>query len=1284
MNDKIMSKATFSEICKIMKGDKTDVWECISGLFGISLLFFPGLICKETAVLTNISNGVALLSAQKEIESAIRNIPKTFKNKQYADFSTKYEHAQIAHILIVFAAYFDSIKMYLPNEEKKIELSPKEKFFLADEAINKYIKFLEEGEKHKPEAKAKEVLEYDLSLPDPIVNLDRYSKRLKDFYVLLNQEFMVFFEKLSFWEMHKEVERDSLLAVLRKLPDKAVENYQKQYYELAVNFNDFFVWTNIQEHEKIQKSIDVGFSAIAEQIQTYYEKTKDLKAIETLNKYERKYQAYIKKPIIDTSEMDYDSSGEVVFPNKDIIFVPQRFKALIYKNNMQLEQEVWKEYEERDNIGKFISDILRHSKVGELPLLILGLPGAGKSLLCNMLAAKILFHEYHVIIIKLRDTIADETINQQINQQMKRDFSNSCTWDDIAESGINKPVLLIFDGYDELLQASGRTYSDYIKKIAEFQKDQKSIYNIFVKCIVTSRTTLIDKALIMDNTPVIRLSDFDAERIDVWSKIWNENNKIFFQKNQLDYFEIDKRSKVYELAKQPLLLMMLALYDSNGNTLKKQRNMNSTQLYYSLIREFISREKRKSEKFRSKQESEQQKIIDEEVRKISIAAIGMYNRRALYIRSIEFQSDIEFIEEKYENGTRDTELKESDIRIGSFLFIHKSKSTGIIEKEQIKDAAYEFLHNTFGEFLTAYFIVSEIFKILNLIRLLLTQDMKYPWNLSDHRAWCLCLSYAPLFSRPVVVEMIHEWSSSYLESKGMTNEEVEKSMDFLINMEIHRTINGDDLFALKEIVEKKGNPFKQEEMLKHLAIYSLNIVILRTIVCTSEHSFKFENDGIWNKLVCLWKFAFSNDELSDYANIFLAVPKEDTCLIRYNSANRNINNQQNGVDKLFKSYLALGDELTYSIMGALIGNGEKDKIIDAMSRSKLDIKARYIWNYILKILNQGNISQYEIVSILEKYSVYCQREGDEEYIFAYYLLVNFLLKKKIIRYDDDGVKRFLLNEILFGYNDYGYMERRFDRRGYLAYLTMELSLDILDYIMLRNDEIERIFMEFPDRRFRDRFMYEYNLEFTLRFYNIIVRKLVYRGDSETVAHILRRGYFEENIEKILWNCKKNDNIQRIFGEIIELSYNFMLLGEIKVCERLIAECLEILCHQGLEREVRISMKQKNMFIKSLYEICQNESMVLMHYRRTIRIILYNVTVRKVFQESEETAIKLCKLEMMGEILNRNRVREDLMWIANAKGIRISEEFCKEIYAIADSFRWDELKLSLRDKRHTYK
>lgn len=184
--------------------------------------------------------------------------------------------------------------------------------------------------------------------------------------------------------------------------------------------------------------------------------------------------------------------------------------------------------DERDDIGKFVSDILRHSVTGSLPLLILGNPGAGKSLLCNMLAAQILHHEYHVIIIKLRDTVAEQTIPQQINQQIERDFSNGCLWSDIAESGLDKPILIIFDGYDELLQASGRSYSDYLQRIAEFQKQQKDIYGIFVKCIVTSRITLIDKALISNNSPVIMLSDFDEKRINQWCKIWNEKMKITF------------------------------------------------------------------------------------------------------------------------------------------------------------------------------------------------------------------------------------------------------------------------------------------------------------------------------------------------------------------------------------------------------------------------------------------------------------------------------------------------------------------------------------------------------------------------------------------------------------------------------------------------------------------------------------------------------------------------------------------------------------------------------------
>lgn len=1271
MNDKIMNKATFTEICKIMKDDKKDAWECINELFGISLLFLPGLICKETAILTNISNGVGLLSAKKDIEKAIKTISKTFNQKNYSDFSTKYEHAQIAHILIVFAAYFDSIKMYLPNEEKEIELTSKEKYLLTNVAIDKYLKSLEEKAKSKPEAKVKEILEYDLSLPNPIESLDRYSKGLKKFYELLNQEFICFFEQLSFWETLKEEKKDAFLAVIRELPDKAKENYQKQYYELAINFNDFFVWSNIQEHENIQQSIDIGFSDISKQIETYYEKIKDIKAIETLNKYAKKYQSYIEEPIIDTSEMDYDTSGDVVFPAKKDIFIPQKFKALIYKGNLQLENDVWNEYEERENIGKFISDALRHSKVGELPLLILGLPGAGKSLLCSMLAAKLLINEYHVIIIKLRDTIADETISQQISQQMKRDFSNACSWDDIAESGINKPVLLIFDGYDELLQASGRTYSDYIKKIAEFQKEQKGIYNIFVKCIVTSRTTLIDKAFIMDNTPVIRLSDFDEKRINAWSIIWNDYNKNFFQKNQLDFFEVDQGSKIFELAKQPLLLLMLALYDSNGNALKKQKNLNSTQLYYSLIREFISREKKKDHKFRSKQESEQQKIINEEVRKISIAALGMYNRKALYIRSIELQSDIDFIEQRVEDESelRDAELKESDKRIGSFLFIHKSKSTGLVEKERIKDTAYEFLHNTFAEFLTAYFIDCEISKILKWIQVLLNQNMKNKWNLSDHRAWCLCLAYAPLFSRPVVVEMIHEWSDSYLESQGMTKEEIEETMEFLINSEIQRVISGENLFPLKEVIEKKGNPYKQEEILKHLAVYSLNIVILRTIVCASQYTFKFDSE-VWNKLVCLWKFAFSNDELSDYANIFIATPKKDVCEIKYDSVSVITSNQQSEVNKLFKSRMAIGDDLTYSIIGALIGNGTKDKIIDGLNHNQLSIKARYMWNFILRDLGEIIYSPYEIIYVLEDYRKYCYKERDVEYIFAYYLLVNFLLKKKFLNYNDKKVKRFLLEDVviekaLLGRNYLEYVGLRPSFNFY--YFILEISLDILDYITLEDDEIERLLREYPNMRFHDRFFYDHNIEFVVRFYSIIIRKLVNRKrNDEFVDCLIKESYLEDNLRRALRSQDIMNNGQEVVGEIIELTYNLMLLEQYSVFEHFLIIFLDYLCHQKYNKQVKTSVKQKIKFIKCIYIIWQNNPSFCYRYNMAINSILKGTTIREILPISEDAVIKLCYLAEKEGILSGEQLRKDIIWIINTKGNQISETFRKEIYSLANS------------------
>lgn len=1072
MERKFMAKASFSEMCKIIEGKENNIKECVKGIFGIGMLFFPGIMCKEVDLFTNIANGVSLLDAKSAIEESIKKIENVFRNKEDADFYTKYDNVQIIQVLIVFSAYFDSIKLYLPDESGIIRLSAEEKYVLTEESIKEYLDNLVE----KSKKKKRQILDYDLSIPNSIESFEYYLEKLRNYYNILNEEFIKFYEKLLLWEKMEEHKKDRFKTIVRELPGIAVENYKKQYYQLAVIYPEFFVWTNIQQHESISRNIDVGFQEISHLLSKYYRTNKDYKAIKTLEQYENRYKYYIEKKIVDVNDMDYSSTDDIVFPLKKEIFVPQSYKALIYKKGVDLEN-VWERYKEREDIGKFISDTLRHPVIGELPMLILGLPGAGKTLLCNMLAAQILLQEYHVIIVRLRDAIADDTIIQQINQQIESDLSNKCTWSDIVDSEPKKPILIIFDGYDELLQASGRTHADYINKITEFQKEQKAINGILVKCIITSRIILISKALIPENSSVIKLNDFDDKRVQLWIDIWNTKNKDYFEKNKLERFEIDKESKVYELSKQPLLLLMLALYDVNDNILKKQKELNKTQLYDNLIREFVSREKRKDNLFRSKQPSEQQTIINNEVRKIAIAALGMYNRKALYIRLSELQTDMEFIEgrERVEHELANAELKESEKVLGGFFFIHKSEARNESKKEKITDTAYEFLHNTFGEFLTAHYIVNEIRNLLKELKVLRDNNMLNHRYSKINKSLCICLAYAPLFSRPVVIKMIHEWSYTYLYDKKMGLTEIDQLMEILINTEIKRVISGESALYLKEIIEEKGNPFRTKGILEHLAIYSLNLVILRTVIGQKEYKFKFENfigekeaeinkndykEKTWNKLMYIWKSAFPEKELQEYADIFSVTIENEGCLISYKEVEDKLKGKMSRVMSLLNIEQSLGNDTYYMIISALLGNINYEKIIGGICKNNLQIKARYTWNYILMQLMYSNSFGYEIEECIEelnKFRKYCLEEEDLEYIFVYYLLLNFMLKEKIIDSRNEIVSCFVMDSFTEGIcvHQIDYFEK-FVVDGFLKTIYT-LVLNLFDYIVLNKNNMEKLY-----------------------------------------------------------------------------------------------------------------------------------------------------------------------------------------------------------------------------------
>ena len=134
----------------------------------------------------------------------------------------------------------------------------------------------------------------------------------------------------------------------------------------------------------MEAGIDVGFKAVSRELKRLASMLSypEDKAAEVLSRYQTKYTEYIKGPVIE-----YNVSGpvqDIVFPEKGNIFIPQAFQSVSFHQGMRVESEAaWKDAYAGEDIGRYISSILRHPRCGALPLLILGLPGAGKESLSH-------------------------------------------------------------------------------------------------------------------------------------------------------------------------------------------------------------------------------------------------------------------------------------------------------------------------------------------------------------------------------------------------------------------------------------------------------------------------------------------------------------------------------------------------------------------------------------------------------------------------------------------------------------------------------------------------------------------------------------------------------------------------------------------------------------------------------------------------------------------------------------------------------------------------------------
>lgn len=541
------------------------------------------------------------------------------------------------------------------------------------------------------------------------------------------------------------------------------------------------------------------------------------RTIENINAHQNQIKSELNRPLSDNTDVE-----QIIYPlNKDI-YISQSFEAITYKKKEHRKgfltaDSLGEKAEKGENIGNYLLKTLVDPNYATKPIILLGNPGAGKSMLSKMFAGLLCeTNDFIPFLIKLRSVASSSaSISEHINKGLQNSIENTSdvNWLEWAKEFRNRIPVIIMDGFDELMQTSNRELNGYVDAIREFQ--EKALNSgVCVRIILTSRITVMQDVSIPEYTKIIKLDSFDVKRRDLWIRKWNNA-----QKKPKYKFAIPKNEKIELLAKEPLLMFMLAVYDFENSELQNMandKNFNQSRLYDSLLERFIKRQLEKNSVFKDAASSQKEK--EEELFRLRLGMIALM----MFMNDTTSRDTQKLLEEMTAFGIQKSSIQAENI-LGGFFFIHENKSTTESDAEKFN---YEFLHKTFGEFLTADFMLRVAKKQMDRM---FTTD---PEIISQKETFNFCFGYNWLHKHNNIENFLFEHAKQILKPDSHESK-------FILNL-----IKTD----LKDLFDKGHQAFpvttirllEKQTVVEHLGIYSQNIVFLLLAIANDKHPINFE------------------------------------------------------------------------------------------------------------------------------------------------------------------------------------------------------------------------------------------------------------------------------------------------------------------------------------------------------------------------------------------------------------------------------------------------------------
>ncbi|MFI7640069.1 NACHT domain-containing protein [Nonomuraea sp. NPDC049400] len=748
--------------------------------------------------LADMRNSVVLYG-----KDVVRRMPEL---KSGVDRFTRTQRLAAAHAVIVVSAYFEALgEAKLPFTLDKLDRGDKISHGVpTPERFARLVASL--------------LLER-LPTPEPHVPYAETRLAVERAYLRMSEAMAGYVGGLAVWD---ELPVDDQLLLPRMLaegpPAHALRIYDEDYRSLALDSHEFGVRSLVTEQPPPATALSRVAWLLAELAPP---RVGDRPMIHLA----RMAANLLDRPLLPAGKLPEDVSLPLLGEG----YLSPRFRvAELTREAAPALLSWWDDRRLLTDTEAFLVGHLTSLRATQAPLLVLGEPGSGKTKLTEVLAARLARSEFLPIRVELGspDTnwAARAGVTEQIEQALATVLGEEVAYADLVAAADGAMPVILLDGFDELVQGGVNRY-DYLEQVQEFQ-DREAEQGRPVAVIVTSRTVVADRIRLPEGLLGLQLQPFDDDQVRQWLKIWDQANRARLARRDLKPLPAEAALVHGEMARQPLLLLLLALYDAGGNALQHDHGpLGRARLYEVLLRDYTERETGGVRRV----------AIDQELVLLGAVALSMLARGRQVITDEALERDLPALcqggeDEPDEEGRIDWARKATE----RFFFVRRNGPRN----------GYAFLHATFAEFLVAWLAMYALRDLDRRRRLAGDEPLALVQAVDDDLLYAVT-SHSCLAERGATV--------------GFTMELLDE-VPSAVRARCVELLAGLLRRSLHERPRRHFTGFRpvRHTLTRRLAAYSANLTLL--IVCASEEPVRVSSilsgpDHLeqWSSLSHLWK-----------------------------------------------------------------------------------------------------------------------------------------------------------------------------------------------------------------------------------------------------------------------------------------------------------------------------------------------------------------------------------------------------------------------------------------------